>query len=144
MTTTTRSARFSLRASLCALAFAACASSTPQTATLADAIGTWQLDATIPAGGRIPTMTIGKDGSVHGNGGVNRYAATLDTNGLRQGRWRMSAAQSTRMAGPQEAMALEQTLLDALQQADAAQIEDGRLCLLRDGKRLVRFLRPSF
>ena len=142
--TPTRRTSSPFSAVLCALALAACAGSAPKAATLADATGTWQLDATIPTGGRIPTMTIGKDGSVHGNGGVNRYNATVDASGLQQGRWRMSPAQATRMAGPQEAMALEQSMLDAMQRADSAQVQDGKLCLLRDGRALVRFVRPSF
>jgi heat shock protein HslJ len=54
----------------------------------------------------------------------------------------MSPARSTRMAGPQEAMALEQSMLDAMQQADGAQIEGERLCLLRGSVVLVRFVRP--
>jgi hypothetical protein len=47
-----------------ALALAACASNAPRPASLAEAQGTWQLDAATPAGGRIPTMTLGKDGSL--------------------------------------------------------------------------------
>ena len=125
-----------------ALALTACASNAPRPASLAEAQGTWQLDAAIPAGGRIPTMTLGKDGSLHGNGGVNQYSASFDAAALPQGKWRMSPARSTRMAGPQEAMALEQSMLDAMQQADGAQIEGERLCLLRGSVVLVRFVRP--
>ena len=125
-------------------ALAACASTDPVPASLAQARGTWQLDATVPQGGRIPTLTIQEDGGVHGNGGVNQYSATVDVRAMEQGLWRMTPPRSTRMAGPQEAMALEQSMLTALQEAETAQLQQGRLCLLRQGRVLVRFARPSF
>lgn len=123
---------------------AACESSSPRPATMLDAIGTWQLDAAIPAGGRIPTMTIGKDGSVHGNGGVNRYSSSVDVAALKNGSWRMGPAQLTRMAGPEDAMALEQAMLDAMRQADGARMEGDKLALLQGERALLRFSRPRF
>ena len=143
---TARSSSPLLRAAIVASlsVLAACASTDPVPASLAQARGTWQLDATVPQGGRIPTLTIQEDGGVHGNGGVNQYSATVDVRAMEQGLWRMTPPRSTRMAGPQEAMALEQSMLTALREAEAAQLQQGRLCLLRQGRVLVRFVRPSF
>jgi heat shock protein HslJ len=126
------------------LLLSACASSAPRPATLDDLLGTWQLDAAIPIGSRVPTLTIQRDGSVHGNGGVNTYRSSLDTAALARGQWRAHPAMATRMAGPQESMALEHAFLEAIGRADAVEIDGQRLRLLQGKTVTALLIRPSF
>lgn len=127
-----------------ALVLVACASSAPRPATLDDLLGTWQLDAPIPTGSRIPTLTIQRDGALHGNGGVNTYRSSIDTTAVARGLWRAQAVAATRMAGPQESMALEQAFLNAISKADMVEIEGDRLRLLQGRTVIALLVRPSF
>jgi len=80
------------------------------------------------AGARGP-LTLGFDAAarVAGMSGVNRYGARVDAG---PGWLRVSAAMSTRMAGPPEAMALESEFLSRLQRAGGWRIDGDRLRLL--------------
>ncbi len=117
-------------------ALSACAAAPPHAPTLDELLGSWQLADAVPAGARTPTLTIGGDGSVNGNGGVNRFRGRLDTKALADDAWRMGPLAGTRMAGPAEAMALETSFLSALGSADRARVAGDRL-LLQHGDRAV-------
>ena len=81
--------------------------------------------------------------SVGGTSGVNRYQARLDTNAIAQGNFRMGPTAGTRMMGANQAMQLESSFLQALQEADRAMVE-GNLLLLKRGERtLLRFERVT-
>jgi heat shock protein HslJ len=134
----------SIRCSMLLAALSACAAARPHAPSIDELRGTWQLAVAVPAGARIPTLTIGADGSLHGNGGVNRYNSAIDVPALARGSWQARACASTRMAGPPEAMALEQAFLQAIAQADNALLEGSILRLRRGDTALVELMRPTF
>lgn len=127
-----------------AVLLSACAGSAPHRAALDELLGSWQLEAAVPAGSRVPTLTVLRDGQLHGNGGVNQWRSSLDTGAAARGQWRASAPTSTRMAGPQEAMALEQAFLAAIASADEAEIAGEELRLKQGGRVAVVLTRPRF
>lgn len=129
---------------LLAALLSACAGSAPRRAALDDLLGTWQLDAGVPPGARVPTMTVLRDGQLHGNGGVNQWRGTFDPTALARGQWRAGQPSSTRMAGSQDAMALEQAFLTAIAGADEAEIEGEFLRLKQGGRVAVVLVRPRF
>lgn len=74
---------------------------------------------------------------VSGHSGINQYMGTFQhiaPNALHFG-----SLASTRMAGPPEAMELEQAYLKALAAVDAARLTEGRLELLHQGEVAMRF-----
>ncbi len=117
---------------LVATAAAACAGSAPHPPVFGELQGSWQLASAAPPGGRIPTLNIDGDGSISGNGGVNRFRGRLDAKALDDGHWRAGSIRGTRMAGTAEAMQLEGGFLQALVEADRA-VLDGDLLHLRRG-----------
>jgi heat shock protein HslJ len=127
-----------------ALWLAACAAAPPRPASIDDVCGSWQLDAAVPAGARIPTLTIEADGSIRGNAGVNQFRSSLDVAALGQGHWQVAPIAGTRMAGTADAMALERSFLQAIANADSAQIAGDRLQLRNHGAALANFVRPQF
>ena len=78
-------------------------------------------------GQKVPEILIGRDGEVSGFGGVNRFGATLDLDVLGVERFQLSTIASTMMAGEPDAMALEQTLLQALQDTRQYRLKENRL-----------------
>jgi heat shock protein HslJ len=138
--TVSRVLRLSL---LIASVLSACASQPPRPVDLAGLVGTWKLAAHIPAGARIPTLSVQRDGSIAGTSGVNRYQARLDTAALAQGNFVIGPPAGTRMMGAAEAMQLESDFLQALQAADRAVMEDQELVLKRGELPLLRFDRVS-
>jgi len=93
---------------------------------------TWQLASmrgapTAAAGARAPvTMAFDAGSRVSGMSGVNRYGARVDAGPD----WlHVSAALSTRMAGPPEAMELESAFLSRLQRAGGWRVDGDRLRL---------------
>ncbi|MCU1536286.1 MAG: protein of unknown function Meta and HslJ [Humibacillus sp.] len=79
-----------------------------------------------PVTGTAPVLDLGADGRVGGSTGVNRLIGTYAVDGpvLRFG-----ALATTRMAGPPEAMALEQAWLAVLVEEVPFTVTDGRLVL---------------
>jgi heat shock protein HslJ len=141
-----------------ALGFASCAgdraeppSSQAQDDVAALAIGEWSLrairgEAPDPsAGPRPPTMTIAEDGRVGGFAGVNQWGSTLDLDALGRAEFSLEPPFSTLMAGPPQAMRLEQQFLGAIGEArrvSTDELRNGRLVLLdASGAEVLRFLR---
>lgn len=119
------------------LLVAGCATA-PRNPMLDDVLGSWRLaDVDVPVGAKIPTVTFAADGRIHGNAGVNRYQATIDTVALAAGQWRPSPISATRMAGAQVAMQLESSFLAALGAATVVVLAEGRLRLEKDGAPLA-------
>jgi heat shock protein HslJ len=120
-----------------------CAAQPPRPADLASLVGTWKLTGEVPMGARIPTLSVQRDGAVGGTSGVNRYQARLDTKAIAEGSFRMGPPAGTRMMGTGEAMQLESSFLQALQDADQAVIENDMLVLKRGTRVLLRLDRVS-
>jgi heat shock protein HslJ len=97
--------------------------------------------STIP-GGKAPSLNFAKDGAVGGFSGVNRIGGgKLDPAALAQGKLSLGNLFSTKMAGPPEAMKLENDFLAALGKATNFKLLDGGKGLsLSDGaSELLRF-----
>lgn len=91
----------------------------------------------LPADARLPTLRLDAEtAQASGFAGVNRFTGSyeLDAEGLSFG-----PLASTRMAGPPEAMALEQVYLEALSRVDSWRMRDERLELLAEGQRVLTF-----
>ena len=64
--------------------------------------------------GRSPSLTFDDEGRVAGTTGVNRVMGSYEIAGAAGDELRLGGLATTRMAGPEEAMALEQVFLAAL------------------------------
>jgi heat shock protein HslJ len=134
------STRIRSRPVLLALTLGACASTAPTVPTLDQLLGSWHLAGVqIPVGARAPSLTFGDGGAISGNAGVNQYRGTVDAQALQQGRWQAGPVAATRMAGSQEAMALEAGFLQALAGAREVALQDGMLELKSGDQVLLRF-----
>lgn len=106
----------------------------------------WQLaampGASTLAGPRGPlSLSFDEAGRAAGNSGVNRFTAGIEADATRL---RFRGAISTRMAGPQDAMALESLFLARLQQTATWLIDGGRLALRdENGAELMSFVRAG-
>lgn len=87
-----------------------------------------------------PSLALVEDGRVGGSTAVNRWSAELDIAKAESGEFALGPAISTRMAGPPEAMNVEQKFLDALNSSKQFTIKDGVL-ILKDagGAETMRF-----
>lgn len=108
-----------------------------------DLEGTWVVISITRAGRPAPSdpkvaaeLTL-RDGEASGTGGVNRFRTTYET-GL-EGEIAFGLVASTRMAGPDLAMAQEVEFFASLEAVQRFDLGDGRLVLsgLRDGTRVV-------
>jgi len=124
-----------------ALALAACASPAPHPASIDELVGAWLLDAAIPAGARLPTLNIAADGTLHGNGGVNRFRGAIDPKALAEGRWRATDLAGERKAGTADAMQFEDQFLRAIAGADRAVVTGDRVLLQRGDEPLATLVR---
>ncbi len=100
---------------------------------------TWaltQIGSARPAGSAA-TITFGRDGRVNGSTGCNSFFGTytLASNGALA----LSQVGSTRMACPGPDMAQESRVLDALNRADRAVVQGGRLMLMAGSTSLLTF-----
>ena len=94
----------------------------------------------LPAARR-PAIQFGAQGRVSGTGGVNRFSAEAVLDGGTGLTWAGPAA-VTKMAGPPEAMALEDAFLDALQSVTRIELAGGVLKLASaDGSARLEFTR---
>lgn len=118
--------------------------------------GDWTLDALEGAPGSelapnlprgLPTLSIASDGRVSGMAGLNRYTSSLDPVALSEGGFAIGPAAATKMAGPPEAMRIEDQFLTALARVasfDAQQLAQGALALLdAHGTEVLRFIRAQ-
>lgn len=116
-----------------------------EAATLPDGVkGAWVLVALdgrpVPEVGTTPMLEIHDDGSVAGVSGVNRFRTTVE---LDERRISFATAASTKMAGPPEAMALEDSFLDRLGSVDAYQLEGATLSLWTGDNEALTFARAE-
>lgn len=82
-------------------------------------------------------LKLGADGRVSGHTGVNQVLGGFEHG--EDDTLHFSALSSTRMAGPPDAMELEEQFLAALAETDAARMANGRLVLLSGEQILMRF-----
>ena len=106
--------------------------------------GSWQFAGPVPAGARIPTLTIARSGTVQGNAGVNSFRGAIDQQALVRGVWRMGSPQITKMAGTVPAMAFEDRFVHSLTVANAVATRDGHMLLRQGDTTLLEFERVSF
>ncbi len=89
---------------------------------------TWKcstLDGTAITATRSPTITFDGAGRVNGFSGVNRFGGSVES--AKPGDIHFGQMMSTKMAGPPEQMALENSFLDALARADRYAVVDAKL-----------------
>ena len=112
-------------------------------------VGEWVLEAMegealpdpLPRGASRPTLELGQDGRLSGVAGLNRFTGRLDPASWLKGGFEPGPLATTRMAGPPEAMDLEQRFLGLLSRVDSFSLEDGALLLREGGETLLRFVR---
>jgi heat shock protein HslJ len=115
--------------------------------------GEWRLEAVrgspveLAESQRRPTLRILEGSDVGGFGGVNQWGSSLERGKLDEGEFGLGPVTSTLMAGPREAMELENRYFDALRETrryDAAGVESGELVLRgAGGEELLRFSRAE-
>lgn len=89
-----------------------------------------------------PGLTIAKDGRVGGFGGVNQLMSKLDMEALTRGEFKLAPVASTKMAGPSEAMTLEQRFTSALDQTRGFALNGDNLTLrAADGADLLNLIK---
>ena len=89
-----------------------------------------------------PGLSIAKDGRVGGFGGVNRLMSKLDLEALTKGEFKLAPVASTMMAGPSEAMTLEQRFTAALNQTRGFALNGDNLTLrAEDGGDLLNLIK---
>ncbi len=94
-------------------------------------------------GSNAPELTFSEDGKVFGHSSVNRLMSSVDLAGLPSGRFSMSQAASTRMAGPPVADKVERAFLLQLTRADSFRISGDELTLLKASEKLMSFVRAN-
>ncbi|RME72947.1 MAG: META domain-containing protein [Verrucomicrobia bacterium] len=104
---------------------------------------TWQLieleGAAVSAGSGLPLPSCAIDeaaGRIAGHGGVNTFSGTIRRED--DGRIRIGPIATTRMAGPAEAMRIENAFLGVLERVDQLRVRDGVLELVGNGRVLAR------
>jgi heat shock protein HslJ len=98
---------------------------------------------TVPADTPI-TAEFGTDGTLSGNSGVNNYSTTYETDDA--GKLTVSGEiVSTKMAGPEDAMARESAYLTALATVQSYQVDDknGQLVLFGPAENTVARYEPA-
>lgn len=89
--------------------------------------------------GTAPGISIAADGGFSGYTGVNRMASKLDVASLAAGEFSLGGIATTRMAGPAEAMELEQAFTSALGKVRAFAVKGDALTLTGGDGTLLRF-----
>lgn len=125
------------------LLLGACAAAPARPDSIEPLVGSWQLAAAVPAGARIPTMSIARSGAVSGNAGVNRFTSQIDVGQLAAGHFQIAGGAATKMAGPPEAMQLEASFRQSLAAADAVKVNADTLLLLQGERPLIEFRRVA-
>ncbi|HSN53093.1 MAG TPA: amidohydrolase family protein [Candidatus Sulfomarinibacteraceae bacterium] len=108
-------------------------------------VGSWTLVALdggpVEPVGKPITLEIAEDGAVAGVSGVNRFMTRLETADPIEGRLAFAPAAGTRMAGPPEAMALEQTFLARLSTVTTYAVDGNTLRLWAADNEALTFAR---
>jgi hypothetical protein len=116
-------------------------------AGLAQLAGPWSLVAldgkSFEAVGKPITLEVAEDGAVAGVSGVNRFMTRLETADLAEGRLAFAPAAGTKMAGPPEAMALEQAFLERLSAVSTFAVEGDTLRLWAGDTEALTFERAE-
>ncbi len=117
------------------------------TSGLAVLVGSWTLvalDGTpVEAVGKPITLEVAEDGAVAGVSGINRFMTRIETADLAEGRLGFAPAAGTRMAGPPEAMALEQAFLERVSAVSTFSADDGVLRLWAGDNEALTFERAE-
>lgn len=127
-----------------------CSSTSPggMPVSIADIRGDWILTRISgkpiqpPASGRLPSLKLESDGKVSGFAGVNRLASSVDVAGLARGEFKLKPAAVTKMAGPPDAMKIENDYLAALNKVTTSKMDASELSLGDGAGELLRFSRP--
>lgn len=107
-------------------------------------LGGQDVAAMLPENARRPHLDFTADGQVSGFAGVNRLSTRLDPAALVTDQPLFGPAITTRMAGPEPLMSLEDRFLEALEQTRAARIDASTLSLLGpEGQTLATLLRAG-
>lgn len=93
-----------------------------------------------PGVARAPSLKFADDGSVSGFAGVNRLASSIDLEALAAGRFLMSPAVTTKMAGPPDAMRLESQFTQLLERVRQFDVSAEALSLTDGVNELLRFV----
>ena len=89
--------------------------------------------------GQAPSLVLDlEEARVTGSGGVNRLTGSF---ALSEDELRFGPLATTRMAGPDDAMAREHAFLDALARVTSYELDERTLTLLADGDAVVRLSR---
>jgi len=94
-------------------------------------------------GGKAPEITFSEDGRVFGHSSVNQVMSSVDLAALPSGKFTMSQAASTRMAGPPAASEVERTFLRQLTRATLYRVSGVELTLLNETEKLMIFVRAE-
>lgn len=94
-----------------------------------------------PADPSVTTTVTLEDGKVSGNGGVNTFSGTYESPA--DGELSFSPLASTRMAGPEAAMAQEAAFFEALAETARFELDGDRLVLGNAGNDTLAVLRPA-
>ncbi len=90
---------------------------------------------------RGPSVTFAEGGQITGFAGVNRYSGKLDAAALRDGHFATGPLAATRMAGPPEAMELDEQFLGLLDRANRYRVDGATLVFSDESGELLRFTR---
>ena len=100
--------------------------------------GSWTLTPADPA---VTSTLVLEDGQVSGNGAVNTFRGSYESPA--DGELTFSPLASTRMAGPEAAMAQETAFLKALEETKRFELDGDRLVLGNAGNDTLAVLRPT-
>jgi heat shock protein HslJ len=109
--------------------------------------GSWTLESLggvsdlTPADPGVTSTLVLEDGQASGSGGVNTFRGSYESPA--DGELTFSPPASTRMAGPEVAMAQEAAFLKALEQTKRFELDGDRLVLGNAGNDTLAVLRPT-
>ena len=113
-----------------------------------DIVGKWDLKELMGKavemsgrGGDKPGFEIAKDGGISGFAGVNRFSSSLDMDKLMKGDFSMKPAAATKMAGPPEAMNIEDMFLKALTETTGFDLSGDQLTLKKGAEVLAKLVK---
>ena len=127
-------------------ALSACGSSSASTDS-SELDGSWVLESLggvsdlTPADPSVTSTLTLEDGRASGSGGVNTFRGTYESPA--DGELSFSPLASTRMAGPEAAMAQEAAFLKALDETARFELDGDRLVLGNAGNDTLAVLRPA-
>lgn len=129
--------------------FTGCQSGASSLTSIKNMVGEWTLSklegtdigSLLPASMKKPTLGFGADGKVTGFTGVNRLSSSIDMDALMRGEFKLAPAATTKMAGPAEAMNVENKFLSGLTQAKNFKLSGDSLTLSDGAKQLMTFVK---